>query len=171
MSVLMLAVTIKCRNPINRLLDKCITNLPHFLFRFFCNGCSKCFSIFDTSSIQYALTLCDKAVLSKAYNYFDGDIFTYVFGIYSSALDFKNLIPGMVMALGVTAVPAISSAYESDSPKFNLLINSVLKYTSILSCFSGIVLALFPSEILSLFTAIPMVILQNSAVIFCFILL
>lgn len=106
---------------------------------------------FDTSSIQYALTLCDKAVLSKAYNYFDGDIFTYVFGIYSSALDFKNLIPGMVMALGVTAVPAISSAYESDSPKFNLLINSVLKYTSILSCFSGIVLALFPSEILSLF--------------------
>lgn len=110
-------------------------------------------------------------MLSKAYNYFDGDIFTYVFGIYSSALDFKNLIPGMVMALGVTAVPAISSAYESDSPKFNLLINSVLKYTSILSCFSGIVLALFPSEILSLFTAIPMVILQNSAVIFCFILL
>ena len=106
---------------------------------------------FDTSSIQYALTLCDKAVLSKAYNYFDGDIFTYVFGIYSSALDFKNLIPGMVMALGVTAVPAISSAYESDSPKFNLLINSVLKYTSILSCFSGIVLALFPSEILTLF--------------------
>lgn len=106
---------------------------------------------FDTSSIQYALTLCDKAALSKAYNYFDGDVFTYVFGIYSSALDFKNLIPGIVMALGVTAVPAVSSAYESSSPKFNILLNSILKYTSILSCFGGCALALFPSEILSLF--------------------
>ena len=55
-------------------------------------------------------------------------------------------LPGMVMALGVTAVPAISSAYESDSPKFNLLINSVLKYTSILSCFSGIVITLMQPE-------------------------
>ena len=75
------------------------------------------------------------------------------------------------MALGVTAVPAISSAYESDSPKFNLLINSVLKYTSILSCFSGIVLHFFQAKYCRFFTAIPMVILQNSAVIFCFILL
>lgn len=105
---------------------------------------------FDTSSIQYALTLCDKSALSKAYNYFDSDIFTYVFGIYSSCLDFKNLIPGIVMALGVTAVPAVSSAYESNSPKFNLLLNSILKYTSILSCFGGCALALFPNEILSL---------------------
>lgn len=106
---------------------------------------------FDTSSIQYALTLCDKNTLSNAYNYFDSDILTYVFGIYSSCLDFKNLIPGIVMALGVTAVPAVSSAYESNFSKFNLLLNSILKYTSILSCFGGCVLALFSNEILSLF--------------------
>ena len=46
-------------------------------------------SFFDTSSLQYALTLCDKSLLSKQYNYFDEDVFTYVFGVYSSALDFK----------------------------------------------------------------------------------
>lgn len=55
------------------------------------------------------------------------------------------------MALGVTAVPAVSSSYESNSPKFNALINSIMKYTSILACFGGCVLALFSSEILTLF--------------------
>jgi hypothetical protein len=108
-------------------------------------------SFFDTSSLQYALTLCDKSLLSKQYNYFDEDVFTYVFGVYSSALDFKNLVPGIVMALGVTAVPAVSSSYESNSPKFNALINSIMKYTSILACFGGCILALFSSEILTLF--------------------
>ncbi len=108
-------------------------------------------SFFDTSSLQYALTLCNSTKLSNLYNYAGKDIFTYVFGIYSSALDFKNLIPGIVMALGVTAVPAISSSYESKSERFNLLLNSILKYTSILSCFGGVMLSLFSSEILTLF--------------------
>ncbi len=108
-------------------------------------------SFFDTSSLQYALTLCDSTKLSNLYNYFGKDIYTYVFGIYSSALDFKNLIPGIVMALGVTAVPAISSSYESKSERFNLLLNSIMKYTSILACFGGVILSLFSNEILTLF--------------------
>lgn len=108
-------------------------------------------AFFDTSSVQYALTICDKITLSKMYDYFDEDIYTYVFGIYSSCLDFKNLIPGIVMALGVTAVPAISSSYEKSFDKFNVLLNSILKYTSILSCIGGCALTLFPREILSLF--------------------
>lgn len=108
-------------------------------------------SFFDTSSLQYALTLCNSEKLSKLYNYSGKDIYTYVFGIYSSALDFKNLIPGIVMALGVTAVPAVSSSYESKSERFNLLLNSILKYTSILSCFGGVMLSLFSNEILTLF--------------------
>ena len=108
-------------------------------------------SFFDTSSLQYVFFFCDKSLLSKQYNYFDEDVFTYVFGVYSSALDFKNLVPAIVMALGVTAVPAVSSSYESNSPKFNALINSIMKYTSILACFGGCVLALFSSEILTLF--------------------
>lgn len=108
-------------------------------------------AFFDTSSLQYALTLCDSSKLANLYNYSGKDIYTYVFGIYSSTLDFKNLIPGMVMALGVTAVPAVSSSFESDSPRFNLLLNSIMKYTSILACFGGIVLSLFSNEILTLF--------------------
>lgn len=89
--------------------------------------------------------------------------------MYSSALDFKNLVPGIVMALGVTAVPAVSSSYESNSPKFNALINSIMKYTSILACFGGCVLALFQVKYLLCFTAIQIRIFPNMAVIFSFI--
>lgn len=108
-------------------------------------------SFLDNASIQYALTMLDKSLLSRKYNYSGNDVYAYVYGIYSSALDFKNLVPGMVMALGVTAVPAVSSAYESRSPRFSSLINSILKYISIISCFGGVILALFSREILGVF--------------------
>lgn len=105
----------------------------------------------DTSSIQYCLSLCDKNVLISQYSAVGEDVYTYVFGLYASALDFKNLIPAIVMALGVTAVPAVSSAYESDSARFSSLLTSIFKYSSILSVGGGVVLSLFSSDILSIF--------------------
>lgn len=105
----------------------------------------------DTGSIQYCLTKCSEQALSQQYSYNGSEVYTYVFGIYSSALDFKNLIPGIVMALGVAAVPAVSSAYESSSERFSTLLTSIFKYTSILAVSGGAVLALFHNEILSMF--------------------
>lgn len=105
----------------------------------------------DTSAVQYALARCGEDALKTAYNYSGSDVYTYVFGVYSSVLDFKNLVPGIVMALGVSAVPALSGAYESGSERFSQMFNAVLKYTSALACFGGVGLALFGSEILDLF--------------------
>ena len=105
----------------------------------------------DTGSIQYCLTKCSEQALSQQYAYSGDEVYTYVFGVYSSALDFKNLIPGIVMALGVAAVPAVSSAYESSSERFSSLLTSIFKYTSILAGSGGAVLSLFHKEILGLF--------------------
>lgn len=105
----------------------------------------------DTSSIQYCLTLCDKSVLEEIYGVQGEDLFTYVYGIFAAALDFKNLVPAVVMALGITAVPAVSAAFESDTARFTRLINEIFKYTVVLGIAGGLVLALFSKDILSLF--------------------
>lgn len=105
----------------------------------------------DTSGIQYFLSLCDENVLKTAYSYNGNDIYTYVFGVYATVLDFKNLVPSIVMALGVTAVPAISSAYENSSERFSSLLSSIIKYSVILSVMGGLILSLFYEEILSVF--------------------
>lgn len=105
----------------------------------------------DTSSIQYCLSLCDPSALAKQYVNTGDDVLSYVFGIYALNLDFKNLIPSIVMALGITAVPAVSSAYESSSENFSHLLTNIFKYTVILSVAGGTFLSLFSEEILSLF--------------------
>ncbi|MCM1115165.1 MAG: oligosaccharide flippase family protein [Clostridium sp.] len=105
----------------------------------------------DTSSIQYFLSLCSEQALSESYHYSGNDIYTYVFGIFATILDFKNLVPSIVMALGVTAVPAVSTAFENSSGRFSSLMSSILKYTVILSVLGGLILAVFHREILSMF--------------------
>lgn len=105
----------------------------------------------DTASIQYCLTLCNPDVLEAQYASGGDDIYTYVLGIYAVALDFKNLIPALVMALGVTAVPAVSTAFETGQEKFSALLTSIFKYTVILSVLGGVMLALFYDDILRIF--------------------
>ncbi|MDE6766703.1 MAG: oligosaccharide flippase family protein, partial [Eubacterium sp.] len=79
----------------------------------------------DTSSLQYCLSLCNADALSSQYVSSGDDIYTYVLGIYAVALDFRNLIPAIVMALGVTAVPAVSTAFESGQERFSSLLTSI----------------------------------------------
>lgn len=105
----------------------------------------------DNASIQYCLSLCNSEKLKEIYNINNNDIYTYVYGIYSSALDFKNLVPSIVMTLGVTAVPAVSSAFESSSERFSAILTSIFKYTSVLSAGGGVLLALFYNDILTVF--------------------
>ena len=105
----------------------------------------------DTSGIQYFLSLCNENALASKYSYTGNDIYTYVFGIYATVLDFKSLVPSIVMTLGVTAVPALSGAYESGNERFSSLLTSVFKYASILSIAGGLILSLLPRELLSVF--------------------
>lgn len=105
----------------------------------------------DTSSLQYCLTLCNADALAAQYASSGDDICTYVLGIYAVALDFRNLIPAIVMALGVTAVPAVSTAFESGQERFSSLLTSIFKYTVILSVCGGVLLALFYNDILEMF--------------------
>ncbi len=117
------------------------------------------FQFLDTATVQYSLGNMDIAVLKNAYsqcinmtNVPDKDLVTYVYGLLSAALDFKNLIPGVTMALGICAVPAISSACEiNDKERLDSLINSIYKYTALLSAFGGVLIALNSTDILNVF--------------------
>jgi O-antigen/teichoic acid export membrane protein len=136
------------------------------------------FQFLDTASVQAALSLIKTEDLKNAYiesislaNTADGDIITYVYGLLSSAVDFKNLIPGITMALGVCAVPAISAACSSkNNEQLALLINSVFKYTSVISMGGGIIIALCSEDILKLFysASSPDIIAGCSALVRCF---
>ena len=108
----------------------------------------------DTSSIQYCLSLCNSDALSLQYINADKDIYTYVLGIFAVALDFRNLIPAIVMTLGVTAVPAVNTAYESGQERFSSLLSSILKYTVIIAVCGGVMISLFYNDILGLFMPI-----------------
>lgn len=105
----------------------------------------------DTSSIQYCLTLCDADALAGQYMVSSDDIYTYVLGIFSVSLDFRNLIPAVVMALGMTAVPAVSAAYESSMERFSPLLTSIFKYTVILAACGGVLISLFYNDLLMIF--------------------
>lgn len=82
----------------------------------------------------------------------DTDLSTYVYGLLSTAMDFKNLVPGVTMALGVCAVPAISRSFEiGDKTKTTTLVNSIFKYTILLASLGGLSLACCSGEIMNLF--------------------
>ena len=102
----------------------------------------------DTSTVQYALSKCSAAALSELYSYSGDDVHTYVFGIFATALDFKNLIPSIVMALGGAAVPALSTAFEGAQEGFSKLFESIIKYSVILSSLGSVALMFFGDSIL-----------------------
>lgn len=131
----------------------------------------------DMASIQYCLSVCPSEMLVEKYDAAinlakveDEDIITYVYGLFASALDFKNLIPGVTMALGVTAVPALSAAYESSNERFGNLYSSILKYTVILSAGGGAAIAFYSYDVLKLFyaTSNPDLVLGCSELLFWF---
>ncbi len=113
------------------------------------------FQFLDTASVQYSLNRLSDNVLRASLPTVvipDSDLSSYAYGIFSTALDFKNIIPGITMALGVCAVPALCREYEAgNKERLETLMNSVFKYTSLLACYGSIFLALFSKNILTLF--------------------
>lgn len=117
------------------------------------------FQFLDTATIQLALSRADVAAVKTIYAeslqlapVAENDLTTYVYGLFSAALDFKNLIPGITMALGVCAVPAVCREYErGEQQRLAQLINAVYRYTMLLSVGGGALLALTANRLLSVF--------------------
>lgn len=117
------------------------------------------FQFLDTASVQYSLAGIDPIVLKRAFSQSlslnsvsDKDLVMYVYGLLNASLDFKNLVPGVTMALGVCAVPAISNAFEQkDFKRLKTLLDSIIKYTVMLSTFAGVFIAVESNSILNLF--------------------
>lgn len=102
------------------------------------------FQFLGTSSIQHSLSKLQLSALQAAYVMPGGaqiareDLTTYAYGLYSAALDFKNLVPGITMALGICAVPVISAAFETkNNDELAGQINNIFRYTSLLSLLGG----------------------------------
>lgn len=112
----------------------------------------------DNASVQYCLSLCNINELKSAYSNCleisgtsDNDLITYIYGLFSAAQDFKNLIPGFTMALGVAAVPAISASFElKNTERLSSLSNSIFKYTSVIAFGCGFYLSVAAPYILNI---------------------
>jgi stage V sporulation protein B len=77
---------------------------------------------------------------------------TYIWGIYNTALDFRTLIPTIITALGVSALPAIAAAWTlRDKDTVHRHINQVLRVALMISLPAGFGMAVLSKEIMTLF--------------------
>ncbi|MDR2647851.1 MAG: polysaccharide biosynthesis protein [Oscillospiraceae bacterium] len=75
-----------------------------------------------------------------------------IFGIYTTVLDFRNLIPTIVTALGISALPSISAAWAlRQKQTVQKTINSVLRVSLMISLPAGFGLTVLSDEIPRLF--------------------
>ncbi len=80
------------------------------------------------------------------------DTKTYLYGCYFASQDLRNIIPSITMALGVSAIPALSAAYTlKDKKTQKSTIESVLRITSIIALPAGIGMGILSEPILMLF--------------------
>ncbi len=65
-------------------------------------------------------------------------IHTFLYGAYDTTLDFKNLIPTIMMTLGVSAIPVISAAMsKKDLGTVNSTVNTVFRTTMLVALPAG----------------------------------
>ncbi len=115
-------------------------------------------NIIDSSTIQnrlaYAINT-DSELIRNLYSISDeiptSDISAYLYGCYNSAMDFKNLIPTITGALGVSALPALASAWKlKNKHRIESTVSMVTRLTVFISMPSGFVMAVLARQILSL---------------------
>ena len=76
----------------------------------------------------------------------------YIWGVYNTALDFRTLIPTIITALGVSALPAIAAAWTlRDKDTVQKHINQVLRIALMISLPAGFGMAVLSKEIMTLF--------------------
>ena len=114
--------------------------------------------IIDSSTIQNRLAHAistDTALIRRLYNISNdipsSDISAYLYGCYNSAMDFKNLIPTITGALGVSALPALASAWElKNKHRIESTVSMVTRLSVFISLPAGFVLSVMARPILSL---------------------
>ncbi|MBQ9067404.1 MAG: polysaccharide biosynthesis C-terminal domain-containing protein, partial [Clostridia bacterium] len=116
-------------------------------------------NLIDTWSIQnrlYSAIAKDTGVIKAMYqtelvasHILDKDIKDFLYGCYGTALDFRNLIPTMIMTLGVSAIPVLSGAWATkDKDKMKGAISSVYKTANILAIPAGLAMAALAEPVL-----------------------
>ena len=81
----------------------------------------------------------------------DEDIGKYLYGVYGTVLDFKNLVPTITMTLGVSAIPAMSAAWATrNRQKIKVSVESVLRVSMLISLPAGFGMAVLSTQILTL---------------------
>ena len=66
------------------------------------------------------------------------NIDTFLYGAYDTTLDFRNLVPTVMMTLGVSAIPVISAAVaKKDFKEVNSTVNTVFRTTMLIALPAG----------------------------------
>ena len=80
------------------------------------------------------------------------DYVNWIWGVYNTSLDFRTLIPTIITALGVSALPAIAAAWTlRDKDTVQKHINQVLRIALMISLPAGFGMAVLSKEIMTLF--------------------
>ena len=115
-------------------------------------------NIVDSATIQNRLAYAigaDSDLIRTIYNMSSdvqtSDISAYLYGCYNAAMDFKNLIPTITFALGVSALPALAAAWEQKSRRsIENTVSMVTRLTVFISLPAGFGLAVMSKPILSI---------------------
>lgn len=100
---------------------------------------------FDTVYNMYAEQIQNSKILDK-------DIGAFLYGAYGTAFDFRNIVPSVIMTLGLSAIPVLSGAYAlKDKEKMKGAIQTVLKTATLLSVPAGLCMAVLAEPILKIF--------------------
>lgn len=66
------------------------------------------------------------------------EVATFLYGAYDTTLDFRNLVPTIMMTLGVSAIPIISAARaQNDKLKIHNTVNTVFRTTMLVALPAG----------------------------------
>jgi stage V sporulation protein B len=114
-------------------------------------------SVMVQNRLQYAIDA-DMPLIKSLYGaqlalgkVLDSDIKTFLYGAYSLSLDFKNLVPNLAMAMGVSAIPALSAAWAiKNRDEIRVSIESVIRVILLISFPAGIGMGVLSQPILSL---------------------
>lgn len=82
----------------------------------------------------------------------DSDIKDYLWGAYGVVLDFRNLLPTIIVSLGVSALPALSAAWSvKDRRSIKVTVESVIRVTMLVALPAGFVMAVLAKPVLTFF--------------------
>lgn len=106
----------------------------------------------STTVINMHLESINKAVELSRLNISDkAEIVKYLWGAYGSALDFKSLVPTITIQLGVSAIPALATAWAvKNKDNMRSTIETVLRVGMLIALPAGLGIAFLSTPILTI---------------------